>query len=698
MSTLGSLYGHSSSISLRRPATKRIADIAEGSPASSSPTAMDASSSRRRLQVPVIGLRRSGKSSILGVVYNEVHPDDTVFTESTTKPNFILSDSFLPIRIIDTPGRILLGDARLEKGLPLQTTPAARAGPSPAVPGRQQQHLSQSHQTALGQPVAAGAVPGQIAGQQPQDILPWTEISAVVFVIDAQDDTFEALSKLHAIILSAFAENQTIDFHVFVHKIDGYSNDYRQDTLSTIQGKVLDDLVDSSPSFVAQPWSYPEPSPAVSSSTAYGDAAGKSSSKNAAKDRSRSKSKDFYHAGGGAAGGFSRSPAPNGYNSSGGGAGGGMGYDASASEFSAYSGGHRTDVPPEPGLINLDQAVRLHCHATSIYDTSVFVAFSKLQQSLAQKVRAEETASLHVGDETAASTQRHPPSSSLTAGGGGDVKSQDLAGARSTRPEAPTPGPTQTPHPSPPTAGAGAVNPSWSLAESVVSVCDAICASCKFENAFLFDIPTRTYVASDSSPFDTASFDLVFEYAGFLGKFAAMYAGIRPAAGGAETAAVGSASDPNASGIQVSGMPTGAAAGSSAALLSTSPSSTRRFLLGVGVGRTNKESLVSSSASASSATAAQPSSTPPAAAAAGSAGGTAGGAGGGGGGPRFASSVTRLSPDKSLCFWQINHRLSLIALMHSDIHAKHTGLIDYNVTFFRRAVQSLYSLAQLCSS
>ena len=61
---------------------------------------------------------------------------------------------------------------------------------------------------------------------------------------------------------------------------------------------------------------------------------------------------------------------------------------------------------------------------------------------------------------------------------------------------------------------------------------------------------------------------------------------------------------------------------------------------------------------------------------------------------RWASSVTRLQPDRSLCFWQINHRLALIAIIHSDVHAKQTGLIDYNITFFRRAVQGLYSLAQ----
>lgn len=510
----------------------------------------------KRLQVPVIGLRRSGKSSILSVVYNELHPDDTVFLESTTKSSFITSDSFLPIRIIDTPSRILLGDVKLEKGLPLSSPAAVRPGPPPPVPAR-------------GVPQQPAAAPSPTP-----DVLAWTDVSAVVFVIDSQDDYYEALSKLHVIILSAFAENQTIDFHIFVHKIDGYSNDYRQDTLATIQGKVLDDLVDSSPSFIAQPWSYPEPPSATESAAKNG------------KDRSRSKSKDIA---------FSRSPAGhNGNTSSGGG-----GYDASASEFSAYSsGGHRSDVPLEPGQINLDQAVRIHCHATSIYDTSVFVAFSKLQHSLAQKVKAEEYAEL---------TPASAPS---------DNPAQAEEQVNPHRPAAP------------------ALERNWTLAESVEQVCDSICASCKFESVFLFDLPTRTFIGTDSAPFDNPSFDIVFDYAGFLAKFAGLYSNLKA-----------DAADP--------------APSASASQLSTSPSS-RRYLSS----RAAKESTSISAVK-----------TPPSPA-------------------RYASSVARLHPDRSLCFWQINHRISLIALMQSDVHADQTGLIDYNVTFFRRAVQALYDLAQ----
>ncbi|CDU26315.1 related to Ras-like G protein RagD [Sporisorium scitamineum] len=560
----------------------------------------------KRLQVPVIGLRRSGKSSILNVVYNELHPDDTVFLESTTKPSFILSDSFLPIRIIDTPSRVLLGDVRLEKGIPLSAATGARAGPPPPVPARNAPAPTQLHNGAAASGgagnTASGSAAGSIAANTPE-LLAWTDVSAVVFVIDSQDDYYEALSKLQTIILSAFAENQTIEFHVFVHKIDGYSNDYRQDTLSTIQGKVLDDLVDSSPSFIAQAWSYPEPLPAAKEA--------KSSSK---KDRSRSKSKDLS---------FSRSPAAVGGGNS---SSGGGGYDASASEFSSFSGGgYRSDVAPEPGLINLDQAVRLHCHATSIYDTSVFVAISKLQQSLAHKVKPEEP--LEAENITALSNGAGAAQAASTDGEGN---------GKPTRPAAAT------------------LRRNLSLAESMEQVCDSICSTCKFENAFLFDLPTRTYIGSDSAPFDAASFDLVFDYAGFLAKFAGLYAGVQ-----SDSSTTGSSQQQTSS----------AASGSSSTFqLSTSPSSARRFLLG----RISKET----SKPATDASAATPTkSNAPAV-------------------QRWASSVTRLQPDQSLCFWQINHRLALIALMHSDVHAKQTGLIEYNITFFRRAVQGLYGLAQ----
>ncbi|EPQ27457.1 uncharacterized protein PFL1_04995 [Pseudozyma flocculosa PF-1] len=534
-----------------------------------------------RLQVPLIGLRRSGKSSMLNVVYNDLHPDDTLFLESTLKAATVNSDSFLPITMTDMPGGVLLGASnRIEKGLPLTSSQArsaaaqaqARAGALAAAAS------PDPSSTATSQPATSTQTPAAPATSS-QELLAWTGVSAVIFVIDAQDDYFEALSKLHSVILAAFAENQTIDFHVFIHKIDGYSEDYRQETLADIRGKVLDDLVDSSPSFTAQPWSYPAPVGVPKKDSG----------------KSRSRSRDF--------GALGRSPALNGRAANGGagsgagsGSNNGAGYDASASEISLFSPGNNngrssgrddSDIPMA-GQINLESAVRLHFHLTSIFDTSVFVAFSKVQQSLMQKTKSVEAAP---------PPPRHlrPPSASGAGASGINRTPSPLAGASQ--------------------LSSASTIPS-TLAESVETLCDSICSSCKFDKAFLFDLPTRTFAGSDSTPFDAASFDVIFEYAGFLSKFASLYANVTPSCGDASTAAANGASSQPFPG---------------AAALAPR---------------------------------------------------------------RLATSVARLGPETSLAFWQINDRLSLITILKTDVHAKQSALIDYNLCFFQRAVVQLLDVVQ----
>lgn len=133
----------------------------------------------------------------------------------------------------------------------------------------------------------------------------------------------------------------------------------------------------------------------------------------------------------------------------------------------------------------------------------------------------------------------------------------------------------------------------------------------------------------------------MFDYAGFLAKFAGLYSNLKPDR--VDSAAFHASSDQQ--------QPASSSAARKGTLAPPRPAK----------------------ASAGSAAVQPPSSSAPA---------------------RYASSVARLHPDRSLCFWQINHRISLIALIQSDIHSRHTGLIDYNITFFRKAVQALYDLAQ----
>ena len=50
---------------------------------------------------------------------------------------------------------------------------------------------------------------------------------AIVFVIDAQDDYLEALQRLFMTVVKAYKVNPKISFEVFIHKVDGISDDFK---------------------------------------------------------------------------------------------------------------------------------------------------------------------------------------------------------------------------------------------------------------------------------------------------------------------------------------------------------------------------------------------------------------------------------------------------------------------------------------
>lgn len=58
---------------------------------------------------------------------------------------------------------------------------------------------------------------------------------ALVFVIDAQDDYMESLAKLHLTVTKAYKVNPLITFQVFIHKVDGLSDDHKIGALHPIQ-------------------------------------------------------------------------------------------------------------------------------------------------------------------------------------------------------------------------------------------------------------------------------------------------------------------------------------------------------------------------------------------------------------------------------------------------------------------------------
>jgi Ras-related GTP-binding protein C/D len=70
------------------------------------------------------------------------------------------------------------------------------------------------------------------------------DIGALIWVIDAQDEIFDALQQLNETILYVQEKYPSINVEVFVHKIDGLSDDFRADTVQNIQQHVQDELDD----------------------------------------------------------------------------------------------------------------------------------------------------------------------------------------------------------------------------------------------------------------------------------------------------------------------------------------------------------------------------------------------------------------------------------------------------------------------
>ncbi|KAF7997878.1 hypothetical protein HCN44_009276 [Aphidius gifuensis] len=144
-------------------------------------------------RILLMGLRRSGKSSIQKVVFHKMSPNETLFLESTNKiiKDDISNSSFVQFQIWDFPGQIDFFDPTFDSDM-----------------------------------IFGGC-------------------GALVFVIDAQDDYMEALNKLHLTVTKAYKVNQAIKFEVFIHKVDGLSDDYKMETQRDIHTRANDDLADS---------------------------------------------------------------------------------------------------------------------------------------------------------------------------------------------------------------------------------------------------------------------------------------------------------------------------------------------------------------------------------------------------------------------------------------------------------------------
>lgn len=65
-------------------------------------------------------------------------------------------------------------------------------------------------------------------------------------MFSSQDDYVEALSRLHLTVSRAYRVNPEINFEVFIHKVDGLSDDHKIETQRDIHQRANDDLADAS--------------------------------------------------------------------------------------------------------------------------------------------------------------------------------------------------------------------------------------------------------------------------------------------------------------------------------------------------------------------------------------------------------------------------------------------------------------------
>lgn len=138
-----------------------------------------------------MGQRRSGKSSIASVVFHKMPPTETLFLESTTRIQKDPIHSFMDFQVWDFPGQLDYMDDTFDFD-----------------------HI-------------------------------FGEIGALIWVIDAQDEILDPLSRLHNTIIALQRSYPQVNVEVFIHKVDGLSDEYKLDTQRDIMQRTQDELADA---------------------------------------------------------------------------------------------------------------------------------------------------------------------------------------------------------------------------------------------------------------------------------------------------------------------------------------------------------------------------------------------------------------------------------------------------------------------
>ncbi|CAG7942542.1 unnamed protein product [Penicillium nalgiovense] len=134
---------------------------------------------------------KSGKSSIASVVFHKMPPNETLFLESTTRIQKDSIHSFMDFQVWDFPGQLEYFESAFDL----------------------------------------------------EDI--FGSLGALVWVIDAQDDYLDSVARLNRTILTVQQFYPGINIEVFIHKVDGLSDEYRTDTFQDIVQRISDELSDA---------------------------------------------------------------------------------------------------------------------------------------------------------------------------------------------------------------------------------------------------------------------------------------------------------------------------------------------------------------------------------------------------------------------------------------------------------------------
>ncbi|KAI5893634.1 uncharacterized protein SCHCODRAFT_02501536 [Schizophyllum commune H4-8] len=163
-----------------------------------SPASASATVTPPRTKILLVGLRRSGKSSIREVLFADMPPKETFYLEPTMRTRKTVYDTLIPLEIWDCPG----------------TTTAENLG------------------------------------------APLSQFNALIFVIDMRDLYTQPISRLVEWITAATRDAPNLNLEVFVHKAEKLPEDDKIENFRQIQERVADRLLDISALYESVPLNF----------------------------------------------------------------------------------------------------------------------------------------------------------------------------------------------------------------------------------------------------------------------------------------------------------------------------------------------------------------------------------------------------------------------------------------------------------